>query len=112
LLLAACGGGENEKRESASEEMAESNTDIEAGALEESESEELSGELRIMTWEGFDIVEPSLVNMEKCVGQGIITHEMEGKTVLMITHHYHQLEGFDRIFYLKDGKLREQEQEK
>jgi len=42
----------------------------------------------------------------------IITHEMEGKTVLMITHHYHQLEGFDRIFYLKDGKLREQEQEK
>ena len=44
--------------------MAESNTDIEAGALEESESEELSGELRIMTWEGFDIVEPSLVNME------------------------------------------------
>lgn len=24
---------------------------------------------RIMTGEGFDIVEPSLVNMEKCVGQ-------------------------------------------
>ncbi len=37
----------------------------------------------------------------------IITHEMEEKTVLMITHHYHQLEGFDRIFYLEDGRLRE-----
>ena len=66
---------------------------------------------RIMTGDGFDIVEPSLVNMEKCVGQGIITHEMEGKTVLMITHHYHQLEGFDRIFHLKDGRLRERERE-
>ena len=41
----------------------------------------------------------------------IITHEMEGKTVLMITHHYHQLEGFDRIFYLEDGRLRERERE-
>lgn len=65
MLLAACGGGKNEKRESASEEMAESNTDIEAGALEESESEELSGELRIMTWEGFDkMAEDSKVQTE------------------------------------------------
>lgn len=39
----------------------------------------------------------------------IITHKMEGKTVLMITHHYHQLEGFDRIFYLEDGGVRERE---
>lgn len=41
----------------------------------------------------------------------IITCEMEGKTVLMITHHYHQLVGFDRIFYLKDGVLREKGEE-
>lgn len=35
----------------------------------------------------------------------IITHEMKDKTVLMITHHYHQLEGFDKILELRDGTL-------
>ena len=50
LLLMACRGGENGKGESASEEMAESTTYMEAETLEESEPEELIGELRIMTW--------------------------------------------------------------
>ena len=119
LFLMACGEKEAETGEAVSEETAENGADIEAEASEESEPEELSGELRIMTWlpsnnlqyvvedfmqehpgvtvtvetnqvekaatasymekyttrimtgEGFDIVESSLVNMEKCAGQGL-----------------------------------------
>lgn len=50
---------------------------------------------------GFDIASDQYLHH-------IITQEMEGRTVLMITHQYHQLEGFDRIFYLEDGVLREE----
>lgn len=119
LLLMACGAEGIETGEAVSEETAENNTDTGAEALEESEPEELSGELTILSWlpfnsweyviegfttehpgvtvtvetnqvekaatasymekyttriltgEGFDIVESSLVNMEKCAGQGL-----------------------------------------
>lgn len=37
----------------------------------------------------------------------VILHQMQGKTVLMITHHYHNLEGMDRVYRLEEGKLTE-----
>lgn len=36
-----------------------------------------------------------------------IVNEMAGNTVIMITHHYEDLDGMDRIYRLKDGKLEE-----
>lgn len=36
-----------------------------------------------------------------------IVNEMAGKTVILVTHHYEDLEGLDRIYRLKDGKLEE-----
>ena len=37
----------------------------------------------------------------------VILHQMQGKTVIMITHHYHNLEGMDRVYRLEEGKLTE-----
>lgn len=35
----------------------------------------------------------------------VIMHEMKNKTVIMITHHYENLEGIDRVYRLDDGFL-------
>ena len=35
----------------------------------------------------------------------VILHQMQGKTVIMITHHYHNLEGMDQVWRLETGKL-------
>lgn len=35
----------------------------------------------------------------------IIVNRMEGKSVVMITHHYHNLEGMDRVYRLEEGRL-------
>ncbi len=35
----------------------------------------------------------------------IILHEMQDKTVVMITHHYENLEGMDRVYKLENGRL-------
>ena len=152
LLLMACRGGENEKGESASEEMAESTTYMEAETLEESEPEELTGELRIMTWlpsnnlqyviedfmqehpgvtvtvetnqvekvasaeymekyttrimtgEGFDIIESGLVNMEKCVRQGLFADLYE---LMNADMDFHREDYFSCIFERAevDGEL-------
>ena len=37
----------------------------------------------------------------------VILHQMQGKTVIMITHHYHNLEGMDQVWRLEGGKVRE-----
>ena len=37
----------------------------------------------------------------------VILHQMQGKTVIMITHHYHNLEGMDQVWRLEEGKLKE-----
>ena len=50
LFLMACGEKEAETGEAVSEETAENGADIEAEASEESEPEELSGELTLMVW--------------------------------------------------------------
>lgn len=36
----------------------------------------------------------------------VIVHQMQEKSVIMITHHYENLEGMDRVYRLEDGKLR------
>lgn len=35
----------------------------------------------------------------------VIVNEMQRKTVIMITHHYQNLEGMDRIYRLESGKM-------
>ncbi len=40
----------------------------------------------------------------------MIVNHMEGKTVIMITHHYQHLEGMDRVYRLEEGVLQEVEQ--
>lgn len=35
----------------------------------------------------------------------VILNQMKNKTVIMITHHYHNLEGMDQVWRLEDGKL-------
>lgn len=35
----------------------------------------------------------------------VILHQMQGKTVIMITHHYHNLEGMDQVWRLERGKV-------
>lgn len=35
----------------------------------------------------------------------VTLHQMQGKTVLMITHHYHNLEGMDQVWRLEGGKI-------
>ena len=35
----------------------------------------------------------------------VILHQMQGKTVIMITHHYHNLEGMDQVWRLEGGKI-------
>ena len=37
----------------------------------------------------------------------VILNQMQGKTVIMITHHYHNLEGMDQVWRLEEGKLKE-----
>ena len=37
----------------------------------------------------------------------VIVNEMKGKSVIMITHHYENLEGMDRVYKLEDGILAE-----
>lgn len=37
----------------------------------------------------------------------VIVNEMQDKTVLMITHHYENLEGMDRVYRLENGRLTE-----
>ena len=152
LFLMACGTEGIETGEAVSEESADSNTDTGAEASGESEPEELSGELRIMTWlpsnnlqyvvedfmqehpgvtvtvetnqvekaatasymekyttrimtgEGFDIVESSLVNMEKCVGQGLFVDLYE---LMDADESFHREDYFPCIFEAAetDGKL-------
>lgn len=36
----------------------------------------------------------------------VILHQMQGKTVIMITHHYHNLEGMDQVWRLEGGKIK------
>ena len=38
----------------------------------------------------------------------VILHQMQGKTVIMITHHYHNLEGMDQVWRLEGGKVDDQ----
>ena len=152
LFLMACGGKEAEAGEAVVEETAENNTDTGAEALEESEPEELSGELTILSWlpfnsweyviegfttehpgvtvtvetnqvekaatasymekyttriltgEGFDIVESSLVNMEKCAGQGLFVDLYE---LMDADESFHREDYFSCIFKAAetDGKL-------
>lgn len=35
----------------------------------------------------------------------MIVNQMQGKSVVMITHHYHNLEGMDKVYRLEDGVL-------
>lgn len=35
----------------------------------------------------------------------MITSQMKEKTVLLITHHYEELDGFDKIYRLENGYL-------
>ena len=37
----------------------------------------------------------------------MIVNEMKEKTVIMITHHYSNLKGMDRIFEIESGGLKE-----
>lgn len=39
----------------------------------------------------------------------MILHEMKEKTVIMITHHYHNLEGMDKVWKLERGKIKRTE---
>lgn len=36
----------------------------------------------------------------------VILHQIQGKTVIMITHHYHNLEGMDQVWRLEGGKIK------
>lgn len=40
----------------------------------------------------------------------VIVNEMRDKTVLMITHHYENLEGMDRVYRLEGGKIKKYKQ--
>lgn len=48
---------------------------------------------------GFDVESDTYLH-------GVIVHEMQEKSVIMITHHYEHLEGMDRVYRLEDGCLR------
>ena len=37
----------------------------------------------------------------------VILHQMQDKTVIMITHHYHNLEGMDQVWRLEEGRIKE-----
>ncbi len=37
----------------------------------------------------------------------IIVNQMQGKSVIMITHHYHNLAGMDKVYRLEEGVLRQ-----
>lgn len=37
----------------------------------------------------------------------IIVNQMRGKSVIMITHHYHNLAGMDKVYRLEEGVLRQ-----
>ena len=47
---------------------------------------------------GFDVESDSYLH-------DVLLNNMEGKSVLMITHHYHNLEGMDKIYRLSGGTL-------
>ena len=38
----------------------------------------------------------------------VLVNQTAGKSVIMITHHYENLEGMDRVYRLRDGKLEQQ----
>lgn len=50
---------------------------------------------------GFDVESDTYLH-------NVIINEMQGKTVVMITHHYENLEGIDRVYRLEAGKIYEQ----
>ena len=35
----------------------------------------------------------------------VIVNQMAGKSVIMITHHYNNLKGLDRVYRLEDGRI-------
>ena len=37
----------------------------------------------------------------------IILNEMTGKTVIIITHHYQNLKGMDRVYRIEEGEISE-----
>ena len=37
----------------------------------------------------------------------VILHQMQDKTVIMITHHYHNLKGMDQVWRLEEGRIKE-----
>lgn len=41
----------------------------------------------------------------------VILNEMKGKTVIMITHHYSNLKGMDRVFEIESGELNEKRED-
>ena len=38
----------------------------------------------------------------------VLVNQTTGKSVIMITHHYENLEGMNRVYRLQDGKLEQQ----
>lgn len=38
----------------------------------------------------------------------IIVNRMQRKSVIMITHHYNNLEGMDKVYRIEEGQLRQQ----
>ncbi len=152
LFLMACGTEEVERGETVSDGMAENNTDTGAEVSEESELEELTGELVIMSWlpfnnweqviedftaehpgvsvtvdmpkqeemmtaefmeryttrimtgEGFDLVESEFVNMEKCASQEVFADLYE---LMNTDSDFHREDYFSCIFEAAeiDGKM-------
>ena len=152
LFLMACGEKEAETGEAVSQETTENNTDTGAEASEETEPEELSGELTILSWvpsnkwdhviegftqehpgvtvtvdmpkqeevlteefveryntrimtgDGIDIVESDLVNMERCMEQGLFVDMYE---LMDADEDFHREDYFSCIFEPVeiDGKL-------
>ena len=152
LFLMACGTEEVERGETVSDGMAENNTDTGAEVSEESELEELTGELVIMSWlpfnnweqviedftaehpgvsvtvdmpkqeemmtaefmeryttrimtgEGFDLVESDFVNMEKCAEQDAFADLYE---LINADNDFHREDYFSCIFETAEmnGKL-------
>lgn len=49
---------------------------------------------------GFDVVSDAYLH-------DIIVNQMQDKSVIMITHHYNNLEGMDKVYRLEDGVLME-----
>ena len=61
----------------------------------------INNQLRVVLDEatsGFDVESNAYLH-------DIIVNHMKNKTVIMITHHYQNLEGMDEVWKLEDGKL-------